>query len=159
MMDGQVGFVREALDSAGFLNTGILAYSAKYASNFYSPFRNAVESELDGDRKTYQQDFRRSREGLHEIQLDLDEGADIIMVKPALAYMDVLAQASAISNKPVAAYVVSGEYAMVEVAAAAGVLDRDAAIFELLFGLKRAGAQIICTYWAIEFALKIKENQ
>ena len=158
MMDGQVGRIRSALDEAGHVNTGILAYSAKYASHFYGPFRNAVESQLDGDRKTYQQDFRRSKEAKEEILLDISEGADIIMVKPALAYMDVIALAADLSDRPVATYIVSGEYAMVEAAASAGVLDRDATIFELLYGMKRAGANIICTYWAIEFAMKIKEQ-
>lgn len=159
MMDGQVAAIRSELDAQGHVNTGILAYAAKYASNFYGPFRNAVESQLEGDRKTYQQDFRRKKEGREEILLDLEEGADIVMVKPALAYMDVLAQAAELSDKPVAAYVVSGEYAMVEAAAAAGVISRDATIFELLYGLTRAGATIICTYWALEFAQKIREQQ
>jgi len=156
MMDGQVSAIRSALDRQGFVNTGILAYAAKYASNFYAPFRNAVESQLVGDRKTYQQDFRRKREGLDEILLDLNEGADIIMVKPALAYMDVLAEAANHSRKPVATYIVSGEYAMVEAAAAAGAIAREATIFEILYGLSRAGAQIICTYWALEFAKLLK---
>lgn len=159
MMDGQVAAIRSGLDAQGHVNTGILAYAAKYASNFYGPFRNAVESQLEGDRKTYQQDFRRKKEGREEILLDLEEGADIVMVKPALAYMDVLAQAAELSDKPVAAYVVSGEYAMVEAAAAAGVISRDATIFELLYGLTRAGATIICTYWALEFAQKIREQR
>jgi porphobilinogen synthase len=157
MMDGQVAAIRSGLDSQGQINTGILAYAAKYASNFYGPFRNAVESQLEGDRKTYQQDFRRKKEAREEILLDLEEGADIVMVKPALAYMDVLSQAAELSDKPVAAYVVSGEYAMVEAAAAAGVISRDATIFELLYGLTRAGANIICTYWALEFAQKIRK--
>jgi porphobilinogen synthase len=155
MMDGQVGAIRTGLDNAGFVNTGILAYSAKYASSFYAPFRDAVESQLDGDRLTYQQDFRRSREGAEEVLLDLDEGADIVMVKPALAYLDVVAQAAQLSSKPVAAYIVSGEYAMVEAAAAAGVIHRENTIMELLYAVKRAGAQIICTYWALEFAQRI----
>jgi porphobilinogen synthase len=159
MMDGQVAAIRSGLDAQGHINTGILAYAAKYASNFYGPFRNAVESQLEGNRKTYQQDFRRKKEGREELLLDLEEGADIVMVKPALAYMDVLAQAAELSDKPVAAYVVSGEYAMVEAAAAAGVISRDATIFELFYGLTRAGANIICTYWALEFAQKIREQQ
>ncbi|MDF9809801.1 porphobilinogen synthase [Aurantimicrobium minutum] len=158
MMDGQVGAIRSGLDSQGYVNTGILAYAAKYASNFYGPFRNAVESQLSGDRKTYQQDFRRTKEGAEEILLDLEEGADMVMVKPALAYMDVLTQAAQLSSKPVAAYVVSGEYSMVEAASAQGVIQREATVFELLFALKRAGANIICTYWALEFALKLKEQ-
>ncbi|MEY4997383.1 MAG: Delta-aminolevulinic acid dehydratase [Actinomycetota bacterium] len=158
MMDGQVAAIRTGLDARGFVNTGILAYAAKYASNFYGPFRNAVESQLSGDRKTYQQDFRRTKEGAEEILLDLEEGADMVMVKPALAYMDVLTQAAQLSSKPVAAYVVSGEYSMVETAAAQGVIPREATIFELLYALKRAGANIICTYWALEFAQKLKEQ-
>ncbi|MFM5905741.1 MAG: porphobilinogen synthase [Micrococcales bacterium] len=159
MMDGQVSAIRGALDEQGFVNTGILAYAAKYASNFYGPFRNAVESQLMGDRRTYQQDFRRTAEGLHEVTLDLAEGADIVMVKPALAYLDVLAKTAQVSTKPVAAYLVSGEYAMVESGAAAGVLQRESTIFELLYSLRRAGAQIICTYWALEFAQKLKEQK
>jgi len=158
MMDGQVLAVRNGLDLAGFSNTGILAYSAKYASNFYGPFRNAVESQLTGNRKTYQQDYRRTHEGQEEIILDLDEGADIIMVKPALAYLDMISAAAKLSKKPVAAYLVSGEYAMVETAAEAGIFSRDETIFELLFAIKRAGAQIICTYWALEFAKKLREK-
>ncbi len=152
MMDGQVEAIREGLDAEGFVEVGILAYSAKYASSFYDPFRNAVESQLAGDRKTYQQDFRRRRESAEEILLDVEQGADIIMVKPALSYLDVVSEASRLSTKPVAAYIVSGEYAMVEAAAAAGVLSREQAIFELLYAVRRAGAQIICTYWALEFA-------
>ncbi|AOY56769.1 delta-aminolevulinic acid dehydratase [Candidatus Rhodoluna planktonica] len=159
MMDGQVASIRKALDLRGFENTGILAYSAKYASGFYGPFRNAVESALDGDRKTYQQDYRRTREGLAEVELDLAEGADLIMVKPALVYLDVIAKAAAVSNRPVAAYLVSGEYAMVEASAKAGVIDRELAIFEILYSIRRAGAQIICTYWALEFAKKLKEQR
>lgn len=156
MMDGQVAAIRRALDDQGFVDTGILAYAAKYASNFYAPFRDAVESQLHGDRKTYQQDFRRMREGREEILSDLDEGADIIMIKPALAYMDVLTEAAALSDRPVASYIVSGEYAMVEAGAAAGVLNREETVFELLYGLKRAGANIICTYWALEFAQRLR---
>lgn len=156
MMDGQVAAIRAGLDDRGYVNTGILAYAAKYASNFYGPFRNAVESQLTGDRKTYQQDYRRTKEGAEEIVLDLTEGADMVMVKPALSYMDVVAQAAQLSSKPVAAYVVSGEYAMVEVAAQHGVISREATILELLYSLKRAGANIICTYWALEFAQKLK---
>lgn len=156
MMDGQVLAIRRGLDEHGLVDTGILAYAAKYASNFYAPFRDAVESQLHGDRKTYQQDYRRTREGRTEILGDLEEGADIIMVKPSLAYMDVLAHAAQVSNKPVASYIVSGEYAMVEAAARAGVLAREDTIFELLYGLRRAGANIICTYWALEFAQRLK---
>lgn len=159
MMDGQVGAIRAGLDSHGFVHTGILAYAAKYASNFYSPFRNAVESQLEGNRDTYQQDYRRKKEGREELLMDLEEGADMVMVKPALAYMDVLSQAAQLSDKPVATYIVSGEYSMVEAAAAAGVVSREATILELLYGLKRAGADIICTYWALEFAQKLREQR
>ena len=150
MMDGQVAVIRSALDSAGHLDTGILAYSAKYASAFFGPFREAVASSLEGDRRTYQQDYRNGREALREVTLDLAEGADVVMVKPALAYLDVLSEVAAISDVPVAAYNVSGEYAMVEAAAAAGYLDREAAALEMLTAIRRAGADIILTYWAAE---------
>lgn len=156
MMDGQVRAIRQKLDAHGFTDTGILAYAAKYASHFYGPFRNAVESPLQGDRNTYQQDFRRSREGRAEILADLSEGADIVMVKPALAYMDVLTQAVALSDVPVATYIVSGEYAMIEAGAAAGAIPREDTIWEILTAMRRAGAQIICTYWALEFAQRLK---
>ncbi len=150
MMDGQVAVIRSALDSAGHLDTAILAYSAKYASAFFGPFREAVASSLEGDRRTYQQDSRNGREALREVTLDLAEGADVVMVKPALAYLDVLSEVAAISDVPVAAYNVSGEYAMVEAAAAAGYLDREAAALEMLTAIRRAGADIILTYWAAE---------
>jgi porphobilinogen synthase len=152
MMDGQVGAVRSALDAAGRTDVAILAYAAKYASSFYGPFRNAVESTLQGDRRTYQQDPANRRESVREIQLDLAEGADIVMVKPALSYLDIVAEAAAISDVPVAAYVVSGELAMLEAAAASGAIDRQSAITEVLTSVKRAGADIICTYWALEMA-------
>ena len=121
MMDGQVGATREALDRAGHLHTGILAYSVKYSSAFYGPFRDAVESALVGDRKTYQQDPRNVREALREVRLDLDEGADLVMVKPAMMYLDVIRAVAEVSDVPVAAYQISGEYAMIESAAAAGL--------------------------------------
>jgi porphobilinogen synthase len=156
MMDNQVGFVRERLDQAGYQRVGILAYAAKYASSFYGPFRNAVESALVGDRRSYQQDYRNATESLREIRLDLEQGADIIMVKPALAYLDIVQSAAQISDVPVAAYIVSGELAMIETAAAQGFIDREAAIFEALHSVLRAGAQIICTYWATEFAEKLR---
>ncbi|HCT78322.1 MAG TPA: porphobilinogen synthase [Micromonosporaceae bacterium] len=152
MMDGQVGVVRSALDAAGFTDVSILAYAVKYASAFYGPFREAVESTLEGDRRTYQQDPANLRESLREIRLDVAEGADIIMVKPALAYLDVIAAAREIVDVPVAAYQVSGEYAMVEAAARNGWLDRDRVMLETLHSIKRAGAQIILTYWAIDAA-------
>lgn len=156
MMDGQVRVVREALDAAGHTDTGILAYSAKYASAFFGPFREAVDSSLEGDRRTYQQDGRRDgREGVREALLDIEEGADIVMVKPALAYLDVLRQVADAAGElgvPVAAYNISGEYAMVEAAAANGWIDREPAILETLTSIRRAGADLILTYWATEAA-------
>jgi porphobilinogen synthase len=156
MMDGQVGAVRTALDSAGYSDVTILAYAAKYASAFYGPFREAVESSLEGDRRTYQQDPANVREALREVRLDLTEGADIVMVKPALPYLDVLAAVRAAVDVPVAAYQVSGEYAMVEAAAANGWLDRDRVMLETLHSIKRAGAQIILTYWGVDAARALK---
>ncbi len=156
MMDGQVRVIREALDAAGHTDTGILAYSAKYASAFFGPFREAVDSSLEGDRRTYQQDGRRDgREGVREALLDIEEGADIVMVKPALAYLDVLRQVADAAGElgvPVAAYNISGEYAMVEAAAANGWIDREPAILETLTSIRRAGADMILTYWATEAA-------
>lgn len=155
MMDGQVARVREALDEAGFTNTIILAYAAKYASAFYGPFREAVDSQLSGDRRTYQQNPANGREALTEVALDVDEGADIVMVKPGMPYLDVLAEVSEAITVPVWAYQVSGEYAMIEFAAAAGAIDRDAAIMESLTAFKRAGADAILTYWATEVASRL----
>jgi porphobilinogen synthase len=152
MMDGQVAAIRAALDAAGHLDTGILAYTAKYSSAFYGPFREAVESQLRGDRKTYQQDGANVREALRELSLDLEEGADLVMVKPALAYLDVLRAVAETADVPVAAYQVSGEYAMVEAAAANGWLDRDRTVLETLTAIRRAGADIVLTYWATEVA-------
>ncbi|MGX7824159.1 porphobilinogen synthase [Actinokineospora sp. 24-640] len=152
MMDGQVGVVREALDAAGHTDTGILAYSAKYASAFFGPFREAVESQLTGDRMGYQQDPANVRESLREVALDLREGADLVMVKPALAYLDVIRAVREVSDVPVAAYQVSGEYAMVEAAAEKGWLDRRRVILETLLSIRRAGADAILTYWAAEAA-------
>ncbi len=152
MMDGQVGAVRSALDQGGFANVGILAYAAKYASAFYGPFRDAVESTLQGDRRTYQQDPANGREALREVRLDVAEGADVVMVKPAAAYLDVLARVRDAVDVPVAAYQVSGEYAMIEAAAANGWIDRDRAIDETIMAIRRAGADIILTYWAVEIA-------
>jgi porphobilinogen synthase len=152
MMDGQVGASREALDRAGHQNTGILAYSVKYASTFYGPFRDAVESALTGDRKTYQQDPANAREALREVTLDLAEGADIVLVKPAMMYLDVIRAVAEISDVPVAAYQISGEYAMIESAVASGWLDRRAAVLETLTSIRRAGAEIVLTYWAVEAA-------
>lgn len=152
MMDGQVAAVRDALDASGHTDVVILAYAAKYASGFYGPFREAVDSQLSGDRRAYQQDPANRREGLREARLDLEEGADILMVKPALSYLDVLSDVAAISDVPVWAYQVSGEYAMVEAAAANGWIDRDRIIEETLIGARRAGADAIMTYWATEVA-------
>lgn len=152
MMDGQVAEIREALDEAGFTGVAILAYSAKYASAFFGPFREAVDSQLKGDRRTYQMDPANAREGLREADLDLLEGADMIMVKPAMSYLDVLRQVADRSSVPVAAYQVSGEYAMIEAAAANGWIDREAAIMESLVGIKRAGADVILTYFAAEIS-------
>jgi porphobilinogen synthase len=158
MMDGQVAAVRHALDAAGFAHVSILAYAAKYASAFYGPFRDAVESSLSGDRKTYQQDPANLREALREVALDVAEGADIVMVKPALPYLDVVAAVRAAVDLPVAAYQVSGEYAMVEAAAANGWLDRERVMLETLTSIRRAGAQIILTYWAAEAAHLLGER-
>ena len=152
MMDGQVGVVREALDAAGHQDAGILAYSAKYASAFYGPFRDAVESQLTGDRMTYQQDPANAREALREAALDLAEGADIVMVKPAMSYLDVLQAVAEVSDVPVAAYQVSGEYSMMEAAVAQGWLDRRRAVVETLTSIRRAGADLVLTYWAVQAA-------
>jgi porphobilinogen synthase len=150
MMDGQVGAIRAALDAAGYTETGILAYSVKYSSAFFGPFREAVDSSLTGDRKTYQQDPGNVREALREARLDLDEGADLVMVKPAMSYLDVLRAVAEISDVPVAAYQISGEYAMIEAAAEKGWLDRRRAVLEALTSIRRAGADIVLTYWATE---------
>ncbi|WP_199431004.1 porphobilinogen synthase [Qaidamihabitans albus] len=152
MMDGQVGVIRRALDDAGYSDIGILAYSAKYASAFYGPFREAVDSQLKGDRKTYQQDPGNAREALREVELDIAEGADTVMIKPALSYLDVLREVAEMSPVPVAAYNISGEYAMVEAAAANGWLDRQRTVLEVLTSIRRAGADMILTYWAAEAA-------
>src|SRR5262249_18060456 len=135
-----------------YSDTGILAYTAKYASAFFGPFREAVESTLTGDRKTYQQDPANVREALREARLDLDEGADLVMVKPAMSYLDVLRAVAEISDVPVAAYQISGEYAMIEAAAEKGWLDRRRAVLETLTSIRRAGADIVLTYWATEVA-------
>ena len=152
MMDGQVGMIRHALDAEHHTGTGILAYSAKYASAFFGPFREAVDSSLEGDRRTYQQNPANGLEGVREARLDVAEGADIVMVKPALGYLDVLSAVRAAVDVPVAAYNVSGEYAMVEAAAANGWIDREPAILETLTSIRRAGADVVLTYWALEAA-------
>jgi porphobilinogen synthase len=152
MMDGQVAAIRDGLDAAGYTRVAILAYAAKFASAFYGPFRDAVGSSLTGDRRTYQQDSGNAREALREIALDIDEGADIVMVKPAMSYLDVVAAAAEMSPVPVAAYQVSGEYAMISAAAAHGWVDGRAAALESLTSIRRAGADIVLTYWAAQAA-------
>ncbi|MDQ0825067.1 porphobilinogen synthase [Arthrobacter sp. B2I5] len=157
MMDGQIAAIRSALDEAGHTNTSVIAYAAKYASAFYGPFREAVDSQLKGDRRTYQMDAGNRTEALREVELDLAEGADIIMVKPAMSYLDIVADVAAMSPVPVSAYQISGEYAMIEAAAANGWIDRRAAITESVLGIRRAGAHMVLTYWAAELAGWLKE--
>jgi porphobilinogen synthase len=158
MMDGQIAAIRDALDGAGAQDVSVFAYSAKYASAFYGPFREAVGSSLQGDRKTYQQDPANGREALREVELDVAEGADLVMVKPGTPYLDVLAEVAASSPVPVGTYQVSGEYAMIEAAAAQGWIDRDRAIMESLLGFERAGASVVLTYWASEVAGWIQDG-
>ncbi len=155
MMDGQVGRIRAALDAAGHSGVAVLAYSAKYASAFYGPFREAVDSQLVGDRRTYQQDPANAREALRETSLDLAEGADMVMVKPAMAYLDVLRSVAEMSDVPVAAYQVSGEYAMISAAAERGWIDLDRTVLETVTGIRRAGADIVLTYWAAALASRL----
>ncbi|NIH94156.1 porphobilinogen synthase [Mycolicibacterium fluoranthenivorans] len=152
MMDGQVAAIRDGLDAAGHEDVAILAYAAKFASAFYGPFREAVSSSLVGDRRTYQQDPGNIREAVHEIELDIEEGADMVMVKPAMSYLDVVRAAADISPVPVAAYQISGEYAMISAAAANGWIDLQASALESLIGIRRAGADIVLTYWAADVA-------
>lgn len=152
MMDGQVAAIRAGLDAAGYADVAILAYAAKFASAFYGPFREAVASGLTGDRRTYQQDTGNAREAMREISLDVAEGADIIMVKPAMAYLDIVRAAAEISPVPVAAYQVSGEYSMIAAAAAHGWIDHGAAALESLISIRRAGADIVLTYFAADAA-------
>ena len=158
MMDGQIAVIRQALDTAGHTDVALFAYAAKYASAFYGPFREAVDSQLKGDRRTYQMDAANRREAILEVELDLEEGADMVMVKPAMSYLDVLADVAAMSPVPVGAYQISGEYAMIEAAAANGWIDRRRAIEESVLGIKRAGANMILTYWATELAAWLKES-
>jgi porphobilinogen synthase len=158
MMDGQIGVIRKALDAAGYQDVSVLAYAAKYAGAFYGPFREAVESTLQGDRRQYQQDPPNIREALRETDLDVAEGADIVMVKPALPYLDVIVAVRDRVEIPVAAYQVSGEYAMVEAAAANGWIDRERVMLETLTSIKRAGAQITLTYWATEAAQLLRNR-
>ena len=159
MMDGRVGAIRNALDVQGFSDVGILAYSAKYASCFYGPFRGALQSApKSGDKKTYQMDPANTREALREISLDLDEGADVVMIKPALTYLDVIARVRDTFDVPVAAYNVSGEYAMVLAAAEKGWIDRDHAMMEMLLSIRRAGADMILTYFAKDAAAYLRAD-
>jgi porphobilinogen synthase len=158
MMDGRVGAIRDALDASGFDQTAIMSYAAKFASAFYGPFREAAESPPQfGDRRSYQMDFANAREALHEVELDINEGADIVMVKPALPYLDILWQVRERFGKPTAVYHVSGEYAMVKAAVDKGLLKEHDAVFEIMTALKRAGADIIVTYWARELARWLRE--
>ncbi|MGZ3726944.1 MAG: porphobilinogen synthase [Pseudobdellovibrio sp.] len=157
MMDGRIGAIRKALDHHGYSETNILAYSAKYASGFYGPFREALQSApKHGDKKTYQMDPRNSREAVREVKLDMAEGADMVMVKPALAYLDIIAKIKQISSVPVAAYNVSGEYAMIKAAAQAGALDENKVIMETMYAFRRAGADVILTYFAPQVAKLLK---
>lgn len=159
MMDGQVGVVRAALDEQGATDVSVLAYAAKYASAAYGPFREAVDSQLQGDRRTYQQDPANRRESLREVRLDVEEGADLVMVKPAGGYLDVLREVADTVDVPVAAYQVSGEYSMVEAAAANGWIDRDRMVVESVTSIHRAGADIVLTYWAAELGRWIAEGR
>lgn len=158
MMDGQVAVIRQALDEAGYQDTIVLAYSAKYSSAFYGPFREAVDSQLRGDRRTYQMDAANSTEALRETEEDLAQGADMVMVKPASAYLDILAAVAEASDVPVAAYQVSGEYAMIEAAAAQGWIDRRGAVLESLIAIRRAGADAVLTYYAADVARWLVEE-
>jgi len=159
MMDHQVAAIRKALDDAGFTDIAVMGYSAKYASAFYGPFRDAAYSAPRfGDRKNYQMDFRNVREAIREIQADIKEGADIIMVKPALAYLDIIARARRLFNHPLAAYNVSGEYTMVKLAAAAGVMDEKQGVYEVLTAIKRSGADLIISYHAKDLVRWMREG-
>ena len=160
MMDGRIAAIRESLDNAGFTNTSIMAYSAKYASAFYGPFRDALDSAPKaGDKKTYQMDPANRKEAMLEVSLDMEEGADIVMVKPACYYLDILREVADMSDVPVAAYQVSGEYAMLCAAAENGWLDRDRVVLESLMGIKRSGAKMIWTYFAKEAARLLSKEK
>ncbi|MGO2031908.1 MAG: porphobilinogen synthase, partial [Glutamicibacter ardleyensis] len=159
MMDGQIAVIREALDQAGKQDVAVLAYAAKYASAFYGPFREAVDSQLQGDRRTYQMDASNRREALLEVELDLAEGADMVMVKPAMSYLDIVSDIAQMSPVPVSAYQISGEYAMIEAAAANGWIDRKASVMESLLSIRRAGAEQILTYYAAEVAGWLNEGK
>src|SRR5213593_697452 len=158
MMDGRIGAIREALDAGGFDQTGIMSYAAKFASAFYGPFREAAESPPQfGDRRSYQMDYANADEALREVALDIEEGADIVMVKPALPYIDILWRVRERFSKPTAAYHVSGEYAMIKAATEKGIVNERAAVLEIMTALKRAGANIVITYWASELAKWLRE--
>lgn len=160
MMDGRVGAIREALDEEGFTDVGILSYSAKYASSFYGPFREALDSAPKfGDKKTYQMDFRNAREALREVELDELEGADMVMVKPALSYLDIISLVKSHTHLPVAAYNVSGEYGLIKAGAKAGIIDETRAMVETLYSIRRAGADIIFTYFALPMAEWLRVNE
>ena len=160
MMDGRVGAIRRALDAAGFTHVAILSYAAKYASAFYGPFREAADSAPQfGDRRSYQMDPANAREALREVALDIEEGADMVMVKPALAYLDIIAAVSRRFDVPVAAYAVSGEYSMIKAAAANGWIDERAVVMEYLLAIKRAGARFILTYYAVDAARWLEEGR
>jgi porphobilinogen synthase len=159
MMDGQIAVMRQALDEAGLQHTTSLAYAAKYASAFYGPFREAVDSQLQGDRRTYQMDPSNRREAIREVELDLAEGADMVMVKPAMSYLDILSDVAEMSPVPVSAYQISGEYAMIEAASANGWIDRRASIMESVLSIRRAGADTVLTYWANEVAQWLREGR
>ncbi len=160
MMDGRIKAIRQKLEEDGHTKTGIIAYTAKYASHFYGPFREALDSApRAGDKKTYQMDFRNSTEAIRELELDVSEGADIVMVKPALSYLDIIKTLKMKSLVPVAAYNVSGEYAMVKAASAMGAADHDGLMVEILTSIKRAGADVIFTYHAVEMAKWLRKNR
>ncbi|RMD72825.1 MAG: porphobilinogen synthase [Cyanobacteria bacterium J149] len=159
MMDGRIGAIRQALDKEGWINTGILAYSAKYASAYYGPFRDALESAPQfGDKKTYQMDYANGKEAIKEVALDIKEGADMVMVKPALAYLDIIRRVRDYTNLPVVAYNVSGEYAMIKAASQQGWIDEDKVVLETLISMKRAGADLILTYFAKQVAQGLTQN-
>ena len=161
MMDGRIGAIRSALEAEGYVNTKIMAYSAKYASAYYGPFRDAVGSAGNlkgGNKKSYQMDPANSNEALREVALDLEEGADMVMVKPAMSYLDIVRDVADMADVPVSAYQISGEYAMIEAAAAHGWIDRKASIVESVLSIRRAGADSVLTYWAAELGRWMKEG-
>ncbi len=159
MMDGRIGAIRQALDKEGWINTGILAYSAKYASAYYGPFRDALDSAPQfGDKKTYQMDYANGKEAIKEVALDIKEGADMVMIKPALAYLDIIRRVRDYTNLPVVAYNVSGEYSMIKATSQRGGIDEDKVVLETLTSMKRAGADLILTYFAKQVAQGLTQN-